>query len=56
MSYTIIPFDNSFAHGLVRIIVDKDSDVDEVPKTFSVGSKVIVAESGKTYLLNNKRE
>ena len=56
MSYTIIPFDNSLAHGLVRIIVDKESDVNEVPKTYAIGSKIIVANTGHTYLLNNKRE
>ena len=56
MKYTTLPYDDSLTHGPVRVIVDKESDIKDLPKDFSAGSKAIVAESGKTYLLNNKQE
>ena len=56
MKYTTLPYDDSLTHGPVRIIVDKESDIKDLPTDFSIGSKAIVAESGRTYLLNNEQE
>ena len=56
MKYTILPYDDSLAHGPLRYLIDKDSDISELPTDCSVGSKVVVAESGNTYLLNNQHE
>lgn len=56
MKYTTLPYDDSLTHGLQRYIVDKEVDINELPTNCSVGSKAIVAESGKTYLLNNAHE
>lgn len=56
MPYTIIPYDDSLAHDLVRIIIDKDSDISELPTDFNIGSKAIVVESGNVYFLNSEHK
>ena len=56
MKYTILPYDDTLTQGLSRYIVDEVSDIEDLPGNIQAGSKVIVANTGETYLLNNSHE
>ena len=56
MKYTILPYDDTQAHGLNRYIVDEVSDIETLPAYIQPGSKAIVANSGDVYLLNNEHK
>ena len=56
MSYTILAYDDSKIYNLSRFLVDKASDIKDLPTDCAPGSKAIVAENGSVFLLNNNHE
>lgn len=56
MGYCVIRNNNKYIYNLVEIICDLDSDVTDIPTTFSPGSKIFVVDSSSYYMLNASKE
>lgn len=52
--YTITQ-DKCSSYGVVKLIVDLESEVSSLPTHFTPGSKAIILENSKVFMLTNKK-